>query len=385
MHDAGLEDRLRRVLRGEGDALQLTITTAELERRLASRRRQRLGRRGGYLAAAVATVVVGAFAAMTGPWLQAPSVGSGPSQASAPAVLPTASPAVSLPPGCDPVDPRTRETAPELIVGIVSGDDIGHGGVEVAARWNGRTTGTPGTWDLVLDDPEPTWIDAGSQRIQVISDACLIEVHVEALLTGYTEIPQPAPTSIPLEVLDGIGSRVVDIAAPPTGGWTVRVLASFPTTDGSEAWSETLFDVGTLFDAPALTGLPDFSSVIAEPGCISYKLASGASAADTCAAPIELVEDRDPVTVASGSTIAFRLTDDWMILGARTVAVDAELVARGEFAPEYSVDFQEAAGETLTVPIPLDPGSWILRITLNGSRNGDTFGAHYDIAATVTR
>ncbi len=49
----------------------------------------------------------------------------------------------------------------------------------------------------------------------------------------------------------------------------------------------------------------------------------------------------------------------------------------------YNVDFQEDAGETLTVPITLGPGSWILRITLNRSRNGDTFGAYHDIALTV--
>jgi hypothetical protein len=60
------------------------------------------------------------------------------------------------------------------------------------------------------------------------------------------------------------------------------------------------------------------------------------------------------------------------------------LVARGEFAPEYSVDFQESVGDTLSVPVALDPGSWILRITLNGIRQGDTLGAHYDIAVAVT-
>jgi hypothetical protein len=38
----------------------------------------------------------------------------------------------------------------------------------------------------------------------------------------------------------------------------------------------------------------------------------------------------------------------------------------------------------LSVPIALDPGSWILRITLNGNRLGDKFGAWYDIAVTVT-
>ena len=50
MHDGPLEDRLRAVLRGEGDALQLTITPGELERRAALRRRERIGRRAGPVA-----------------------------------------------------------------------------------------------------------------------------------------------------------------------------------------------------------------------------------------------------------------------------------------------------------------------------------------------
>ena len=176
----------------------------------------------------------------------------------------------------------------------------------------------------------------------------------------------------------------MDIGPPPTGGWTIRVRASFPTTDGSEAWSETLFRVASRFLAPGLTMAPDFFEVMGAAGCASYRLGSGASAADQCGAKYELVEGRDPVPVASRAPLEFRLEDSWVIGQARVVAVDAELVARGEFAPEYSVDFQENVGSTMSVPIVLDPGSWILRITLDGSRRGDTFGAHYDIAVTVT-
>ena len=43
MHDTQIEEQLRGVLRAEGDAIPLTITTAELERRLAARRRRRAG------------------------------------------------------------------------------------------------------------------------------------------------------------------------------------------------------------------------------------------------------------------------------------------------------------------------------------------------------
>ncbi len=57
MHDREIEDRLRTALRAEGDALPLTITTAELERRLAMHRRARDGHWARLLAAGVAVVV----------------------------------------------------------------------------------------------------------------------------------------------------------------------------------------------------------------------------------------------------------------------------------------------------------------------------------------
>jgi hypothetical protein len=378
MHDGGLEERLRGVLRGEGDALPMTITTAELERRLALRRRERIGRRSGFIAAALAVVALGAWAVTSGQRSQAPSVGS----AATPA--PSESSAPSLPVGCDPIDPGASDVPPELIIGIVPGDALAHGGRQVAAQWNGKTTGTPGTWDEPPVDTEPIWIDAGSQAIEIIADTCLIDARAEALLTGYTTLPDPAPTPITLEVAGGLGSRVVEVEAPPTGGWTVRIRATYPTTDGSEAWSETLFFIGILFDAPGLTGQPGFSDVIAEAGCLSYELTSGASASDACHSPFTAIEGREPMVVPSGEFLAFRLEDGWGIEEARTVAVDAELVARGDLAPEYSVDLQQNVGPTLTVPITLDPGSWIVRIALNATRNGDTFGAHYDIAVTVT-
>jgi hypothetical protein len=39
----------------------------------------------------------------------------------------------------------------------------------------------------------------------------------------------------------------------------------------------------------------------------------------------------------------------------------------------------------LSVPVVLDVGSWIVRVSLNGSRGGDTFDAYYDLPLTVAR
>jgi hypothetical protein len=98
MHDTRLENELRTALRAEGDALPLTITDAELGRRLALRRRERAGRRFALAAAAVVVVAVGSMVAFGGGWLQLPGVGvdASPSpETSAPTpsdVAPTAEP-----------------------------------------------------------------------------------------------------------------------------------------------------------------------------------------------------------------------------------------------------------------------------------------------------
>jgi hypothetical protein len=525
MHEGGLEDRLRTVLRGEGDALPLTITTAELERRRALRQRGRLGRRATVLAAAVVVVAVGSLVATTGGWFRPAIVGSGPS--SSPTTTTAPSEAAHQ---CETIDPASMSEPPNLLMGTTPGDDrawgglgssyrladkqvgeegtwdrdsiafetvnagfpteriqvlasgpdacligirvdgvpseepgaspirladmtseptrvlefdmpptgdwllqvhaafatvsgtyawretffalavpdctpldptaavapptIGlissfegsgatHAGTQVASAWNGESSGSRGTWDGLPTDPDQVLTAPGLDGLQISASACLVDIRAEALLTVYAELPEPAPTPIELEIRRGEGSPVAAVVPPPTGGWTLRIRASFLTTDGSEAWSETLFRVFSRFPAPGLTVAPDFFEVMSDAHCPSYQLKSGASASDQCEVPYELVEGRDPIPVASGTSIPFRLEDGWIIDEARTVAVDAELVARGDFAPEYSVDFQENVGATLTVPIILDPGAWIVRISLNATRNGDTFGALYDIAITV--
>ncbi len=75
MRDSQVEDRLRGLLRAEGDSLSLTITTAELERRLDARRRSAQGRRVSFLAAAVALVAVGTMVAAANGWVSLPAVG----------------------------------------------------------------------------------------------------------------------------------------------------------------------------------------------------------------------------------------------------------------------------------------------------------------------
>jgi hypothetical protein len=87
MHDQQLERNLRAALRAEGDGLAFTITAAELERRLALRRRGRPSLVGFGLAAAVAIGLLG-LAGIVGGWFD-------PRTVIAPAPQPSASPAAS--------------------------------------------------------------------------------------------------------------------------------------------------------------------------------------------------------------------------------------------------------------------------------------------------
>jgi WD40 repeat protein len=88
MFDDRLEDRLRSALRQTGDELSLTVTPAELERRLTVRRRARTAQRSTLLAAAVGIIAVGAIVGSAPSWLP-----QTPNQIAA-----TASPSATVPP-----------------------------------------------------------------------------------------------------------------------------------------------------------------------------------------------------------------------------------------------------------------------------------------------
>ena len=70
MFDDRLDDRLRSTLRQVGDELSLTVTTAELERRLRMRRRARNAQRSALIAAAVGVIAIGALVASAPSWFR---------------------------------------------------------------------------------------------------------------------------------------------------------------------------------------------------------------------------------------------------------------------------------------------------------------------------
>ena len=103
MHDQSLEQRLRGALQAEGDRLPLTITAAELERRLAHRRPGDIRRFASLgLAAAIGIALIG-LAGVAGGWFDQRAIGPAPLPSTSAA--PSSGP-VSLPPSSSPADGR---------------------------------------------------------------------------------------------------------------------------------------------------------------------------------------------------------------------------------------------------------------------------------------
>jgi hypothetical protein len=398
VHDNRIEETLRSVLRREGDELTVNITAQELERRLALRGRARAGLRLSLLAAGLAVIAVGAIVAGGNGWFGGLSSGVGGQPVSTQAPEPSSAIASnegstrpsqstvtdgSLP--CEPVDPTVVAAPPDVVAGVVPGDSLGYGGTVIATEWNGRSSGSPGSWDGLSEALSPITVGP-DQRIEISSDGCFQVVTAEALPAVTTPAADPSPAPIALAILGDSGGRVIDIDAPPTGGWTVRVRATFLTTDRSEAWSDILYRIVVPFHAPRLLMIQGSTTgEWAVAHCPNFQLASGASASDQCGAPYEpITGPTEPLSIAKGSSMDIQLAEAWRIEQARVVAVDADLVAAGSFAPEYSVALVDNGGLEILVRIDLDPGSWIVRVSLNARRDGDSFDAYYDFPLVVT-
>ena len=207
MHDTNLDERLRSVLRQEGDGLPFTITTDELERRLLLRRRERNGRRLSLMAAGLAAVAVGAIFALSNGWLaNAPVVGtdSTPSPAPTTTVAPSGSPAPSATPAPTPARRQIRSGAPGQAVLVTPvGEDSQRPDSFEVTRFDPVTGETvqlatiPGS---VI--PEDGWLeDTGPPQISA---------------TGWLAIPfsrGPSTDDYKLAI------AIVDIRAPEADPW----------------------------------------------------------------------------------------------------------------------------------------------------------------------
>lgn len=275
MHDGQLEHRLRETLRAEGDVLPLTITAAELDRRLTLRRRERLSRRGGLLAAAVAVIAVVSLVATTGGWFRAPGVGSGPSPEPTGGPMPSEA---AFP--CETIDPALLKEPPDLTFGVTPGDAIGYRGVQGAYRLGNREVGDPQTWSIPGPGADRDPIAAGppTERLQVLAsdpNACLTGLVAEAMQIAPAPGARINEGAITLDAIEAEPSRAIEFALPPSGQWIVRVRVDFDTEGRGEAWSQEW--IGVLVNGPSAnpSNMPAVLPELPDPaGTILYDEAS---------------------------------------------------------------------------------------------------------------
>jgi hypothetical protein len=516
MHDGQVEDRLRSALRAEGDALPLTITPDELERRLALRGRERNGRRVSLIAAGVAVIAIGSVLAATGGWFGSASVGGSPEPSTIvePSIEPTAASTsepteAGLP--CSTIKPNPADQPPTLVLGATPGDSIRYGGALGAYRIGDRFDGVEGSWTSI--DPaslERVPAVPPTERLVALAgfDACVTGLVADAVPIDARDAP-----ALPLADLSIAPTRQIEFDKPPSGEWLVRIHVTFATQGEVPAWSETFFRVdarnpsaslgpvlgnlpvlntppGTVFldehsaqlqpsDPTGLTeetvvgrvqprgmyivsmvclgsspmrwsighegqqdalvagdqtcdgtqseqavelGIPadDLDVVLqgdpasawriivatitdtplfvppalrmwvasdpdgADAGTQAYgRCVSTAGRSDQCAGEWFVLDGVRSILLSPGGELTFALRDGWSIDQARITAAVTDQ-ARVKLGPtEYSVGFVENGGPEVTIPVELGRGSWIVRVALNATRDGDTFGAYYDLPLFV--
>jgi hypothetical protein len=269
MHDSKFEERLRTVLRAEGDGLPMTITAAELQRRLAVRQRQHRGRTLTLIAAVIAVVAVGAVAATANGWLRMPAVGASQSPSPSPtetprvSVGPSATPAAAAtepPPSCTTVDPSTMTDGIDIALESSSDPQRLYVGNASVYRMGDTISGTAGSFADADALNEPMMVASPASELLVSGAsyaACITSLEADAVPFGQL-------AGDPLPLAPGFAMPPTDTATfspPPTGSWVVRIAVGFETTNG-DAWSQAFFnvDVGGPPDTPEPTeGLPPTS------------------------------------------------------------------------------------------------------------------------------
>jgi hypothetical protein len=234
MLDQSLEQKLRGALQAEGDGLALTITAAELERRLALRRGPGLSRVASLGLAAAMTLALIGLAGIAGGWFESVRIGPGP----IPSLI--ASPAPSLAPSLapSPSGPAALPSLDELLApldpaAIIEAQAVGPAtGVEPEGLGVGGPLG-PGSTTL---GPVAS---AGSYRLWT---ACVGETSLGiGLLRGlggaqpFSDIPITCDGQVTSRQIGLAAGDALQVTAPGTGAW--RIVLELPGQAAPQATS----------------------------------------------------------------------------------------------------------------------------------------------------
>lgn len=179
------------------------------------------------------------------------------------------------------------------------------------------------------------------------------------------------------EPCDGIpGAREISLGTPSED------LPIVVQADPASAW---WIMVSTIAGAPAFIPPPLQMSDPAATGISQAygRCVSTTNASDQCAGEWFTLDGAGSILIPPGSGLSFTLQGGWTIEQARITAAVADEVRATAFPHEYSVGFVDAGGSTINVPVELGRGSWIVRVALNASKEGETFGAYYDLPLVV--
>ena len=485
MHDSNLEERLRSMLRQEGDSLPFTITTDELDRRLALRRRQRNGQRLSLMAAGLAILAVGAVFAFGSGWLRSTNVAADPSPSPAasapspdaspsPATNASASPAASADPLAalpaiepdptsvdyyeteDPGDPS--ETGTDLTGRYLDGVrmDAREAGIKLACigpaarlEWGvfpdrTRIASEPvvcdGTvnsfrFDLTAHQPmisQALFLQATPQtafRVLVetfgfMNDPVRTVLPTFAIPQGtvavdFTKEPNPDAAAESVQTSAGsvpsrgqyrvalacVGSGRIrwDIGADRLAGGGDQPCdgsaLGFEITEGVPP-EDTAVLVTTSprnhwhivvthdLDAPAFIApvLMAFAGEDLEgPGagalalCVSWN-----GIGDQCGVPFLARDGASEVVLSVDSSLGLTLADGWRIDNGGVAVMERDVARRDSFGASREFTSFDDGGQRVAVPLTgLEPGEWVIRVALDGSKGDDTFGGIYSIPVVV--
>ena len=200
------------------------------------------------------------------------------------------------------------------------------------------------------------------------------------MCTGGGELRLSDGTSTHIKTCDNPNTSTLFSSVPPASE-----LIHFTIETTNTMWKIRFLgqdlesDPDLKFIPPSATLLGPASDTRSVVACgLSFHLADGSTAADSCAAAYPIVPADRALHVAAGSELTFEIGDGWQITGLTGTFVSSdELIAADGFGVTFNslVDL-DGGSASVTFAAP-GPGDWMVKLSTNGTRGGDTFGVPY--------